>query len=125
MSEARQLFQAARETADRCLLEGNAAIHSGVVQRAAARQAGYEYTVRTLPADLRSLFEMMDEGQGRIYALVAYLRRVATAPVKHDRLTNATAHELAWAFAHHIWLTARLTILNAEVIELLGTPEDV
>ena len=59
------------------------------------------------------LCEALDAGRGAIEPVEELLLRAAVAPIRlGDAMTRATAHQLAWDFARHLWSTVRSVLFD-------------
>lgn len=105
-------FGKARDIAQSCLYKGNALIQCAEREP----QVHGNYTVWRLGSELRSFCEFMNTTIRVIDKVDHYLKCVATEPVRHMGLCYATAHTLAWFFAHNLWHTAK-TVVDVELIK--------
>lgn len=86
-------FAAAFETAERCILHGNGLIDC-------VQKYGQTYLIPRLQEFCRTL----DTGRGTIPRVSFWHRVVSSGPFGEPPEFEATAHELAWRFAHRLWL---------------------
>jgi hypothetical protein len=111
-------FQAAQKMACECLWKGNALLRAAEHEPTEQRYAdGTTSQVFRLACEIESFCKMLEAGKDHIPLVHAYHLLVTNGPYNHDGLEYSTAHDLAWAFAHRLWL-AVYNVLNVESLAL-------
>jgi hypothetical protein len=98
-------FQAAQKMACECLWKGNALLRAAD-QEPTEHQHTDGTTSRAfrLACEIESFCKMLEAGKDHIPLVNVYHLLVTNGPYEHDGLCCSTAHGIAWAFAHRLWL---------------------
>jgi hypothetical protein len=106
-------FAAALTTAEKCILDGNGLIKT-------VQTYGEIHVI----ARLKDLCRTLDAGQGSITKVAHWHRVVSSGPFGRPPETEATAHELAWRFAHRLWGIVHTLLLGQEEFDESGEPTE-
>ncbi len=109
-------FERARDVATECLFRANALIQAARREPDSFPWAGRTLIVNHLAPAVGSYCDFLDASRSAIGRVQPYTQLVVTEPVRHAGLCYATAHDLAWAFAHRVWLSAANVVSTALVM---------
>ena len=109
-------FERARDIATQCLFRANALIRAAHREPHSFPWAGNTLVVNHLAPEVGSFCDFLEASRPAIGRVQPYTQLVVTEPVRHGGLCYATAHDLAWAFAHTVWLGVANVVSTALVM---------